>query len=329
MNNISSGYLPPFLNPRRSDEGESKDEVRASFQGREISDALPASNKIQHSRAALVDFPVDGLDSRAITKRGFDAVTTTITITDSGQTLDLESAWEEIDYALRNLIGLSPAHLAKAKQCMNTLPVSEFRYFEDLTDAVITRLNAAEGTEYPLTGALETGSHPVSGKTGGTLWTLCKYIITALAAESVLTHLSRPIAGARPDHLRHTFQFIGNSNPGFPNRMTLPLPDACSDHHAVDMVTLKPGKTICMKKGSVHGHTSRHFLLNHSRTKKSITLSTGHGSGDLRLFANHTRWPDITRLPLLNSSWLVFCHGLDETHGSPYSSSYRASVFFI
>ena len=57
--------------------------------------------------------------------------TARITITDAGKTMRPERAWNEINHQLRTVVGLSPEHQTKARQCLQTLPDSEFQYFED------------------------------------------------------------------------------------------------------------------------------------------------------------------------------------------------------
>ena len=120
---------------------------------------------------------IDGLVSKTIT-----TVSSGITITDSKQTMDANDAWEEIESLLQKHIGLSSSHLAKAKQCLNELSATKFQYFEDLADAVITRLNTTEGTNYSLTGEIKTNDH---NKSVGKLWEVCKYLTTAFAAQSL------------------------------------------------------------------------------------------------------------------------------------------------
>ena len=222
-----------------------------------------------------------------------------------------ELAWDEINHQLRTVAGLSPEHVTKARQCLKALPSGEFHYFEDLADAVITRLNTAEGTDYPLTDALDENDEPPLNKTtSGKLWTLCKYITTALVAQSLLTSLPLLAAGTRSGVLRQSFQSIGSS--GLPHRMNLPLPDACKVHKPVDRGLLKSGQAICVKAGNGSPNTVRLFFFDQSMAKKNIVLSTGYGSGDLSLYADQKRWPALNRPPLSNAADNVECAIIDK-----------------
>lgn len=170
--------------------------------------------------------------------------TARITITDAGKTITPGLAWDEISHQLRAAVGLSPEHMTKARQCLQTLPDCEFHYFEDLADAVITRLNATEGTDYPLTGALdENDEPPLNQTTSGKLWTLCKYIITAAVVQYLLTRVPLLATGARVGTLRQSF---GSS--GLPHRLT--LPDVCKIQNAVDRTQLQSGQAICVQAGN-------------------------------------------------------------------------------
>ena len=237
--------------------------------------------------------------------------TAKITITDAGRTMTPELAWDEINHQLRTVVGLSPEHETKARQCLQTLPDSKFQYFEDLTDAVISRLNKTEDTDYPLTSTLDEKDEPLLDKTtSGKLWTLCKYITTAAVAQSLLTSLPLLAAGTRTGTLRQSFQTIGSS--GLPHRMTLPLPDVCKIQNAVDRTQLQSGQTICVQAGDGYPNTVRHFFINQSRAKKNIVLSTGHGSGDLSLFADQKRWPVLSRPPLSSAAGNAECAIIDK-----------------
>ena len=237
--------------------------------------------------------------------------TARITITDSGKTMTPELAWQEIHHQLRTVAGLSPEHVTKARQCLQALPGGEFHYFEDLADAVITRLNATEGTDYPLTGALDENDEPLLNKTtSGKLWTLCKYITSALVAQSLLTSLPLLAAGSRNGVLRQSFQSIGSS--GLPQRMNLPLPDACKVQKAIGHGLVKSGHAICVRAGNGSPYTVRHFFFDQSRAKKNIVLSTGYGSGNLNLYADRKRWPALSRPPLSNAAGNVECAIIDK-----------------
>ena len=234
----------------------------------------------------------------------FDAVpspgkTARITITDAGKTMTPELAWDEINHQLRTVVGLLPEHVTKARQCLQTLPDSEFQYFEDLADAVISRLNKTEDTDYPLTSTLdEKDDPPLDKTTSGKLWTLCKYITTAAVAQFLLTSLPLLAAGTRTGTLRQSFQTIGSS--GLPHRMT--LPDVCKIQNAVDRTQLQSGQAICVQAGDGYPNTVRHFFIDQSRARKNIVLSTGYGSGDLSLHADQKRWPVLSRPPLSNAA---------------------------
>ena len=237
--------------------------------------------------------------------------TARITITDSGKTMTPELAWQEIHHQLRTVAGLSPEHVTKARQCLQALPDGEFHYYEDLADAVITRLNATEGTDYPLTGALDENDEPLLNKTtSGKLWTLCKYITSALAAQSLLTSLPLLAAGSRHGVLRQSFQSIGSS--GLPHRMNLPLPDACKVHRAIGHGRVTSGRAICVKAGNGSPNTIRYFYFDQSRAKNNIVLSTGYGSGNLNLYADRKRWPVLSRPPQSNGAGNAECTIIDK-----------------
>ena len=238
---------------------------------------------------------IDGLGSKAIT-----TVSSGITITDSKQTMDANDAWEEIESLLQNHIGLSSSHLEKAKQCLNELSATKFQYFEDLADAVITRLNTTEGTNYSLTGEIKTNDH---NKSVGKLWEVCKYLTTAFAAQSLLTNLPLTASATNHNPAQYTVRYLADS--GMPRLLSLPMPDACRESNKVNLKSLQPGQTICLKDGSKDSR--QRYLINHTDVHKSIAITTGYGNGDVKVFADTTNWPDESYPPLSDAAGTYQC----------------------
>ena len=124
-----------------------------------------------------------------------ESISSRITIMDSGQKLDIQTAWVEIEHYL-NLIGLSPEHMQEVQHNLQELTVNKFQYLEDLVDHLISDLNEQEGTQYPLTDEIGDDNHASRGAgAGGKLYSFAKFAIAALASQSALSYMT-PMASA-------------------------------------------------------------------------------------------------------------------------------------
>ena len=282
MNNISSGYNSSSFAPRQTD-------VMAQSHTASTGDAPPGGRRIPLPQKPPTF--TDGLGSKTIT-----AVSPGITITDNNQTMDADSAWDEIENLLKQRTGIPSTHLAKARQCLNELPVTTFQYFEDLADAVITRLNTIQGTDYPLTDKTDDRKEKVSA-----LWQLCKYLTTAFAAQSLLTSL--PLTASATSPTRGTFRYVADS--GMPNVLSLPMPDMCTGDNRVDRSRLQPGQTICLQDGSKNGQQK--YFIDHTDARNSVVITTGYGYGDVKVFADTRAWPDDSYPPLSDAAGTYQC----------------------
>ena len=282
MNNISSGYNSSSFAPWQNDG-------MARLPTASTGDAPPVGKQIPLSQKPLTF--TDGLGSKTIT-----AVSSGITITDNNQTMDADSAWDEIENLLKQRTGIPSTHLAKARQCLNELPVTTFQYFEDLADAVITRLNTLQGTDYPLTDKTDDRKEKVSA-----FWQLCKYLTTAFAAQSLLTSL--PLRASATSPTRGTFRYVADS--GMPNVLSLPMPDMCKGGSGADRSSLQPGQTICLKHGSKNGQQK--YFIDHRDARNSVVITTGYGYGDVKVFADTRAWPDDSYPPLSDAAGTYQC----------------------
>ena len=288
MNDIGIRYDSSHFTPWQTNKA---DQTRSSSTG--IKSAPHADRKLPPTEEAPPF--IDGLETKAIT-----TVSSDITITDSKQTMDANEAWEEIESLLQKHIGLSSSHMAKAKQCLNELSATKFRYFEDLADAVITRLNTTEGTNYSLTGEIKTNDH---NKSVGKLWEVCKYLTTAFAAQSLLTNLPLTASATNHSPTGYTVRYLADS--GMPGILSLPMPDACRESNKVDLKSLQPGETICLKDGSKD--SLQRYLIDHTDVHKSVAITTGYGNGDVKVFADTTNWPDESYPPLSDAAGTYQC----------------------
>ena len=284
MNNIDSGYNSSSFIPWQTD---GMAQSRTSSSG--IKNTPPGARQIPLSQKPPTF--TDGLGSKTIT-----AVSSGITITDNNQTMNADSAWDEIENLLKQRTGLPSTHLAKARQCLNELPVTTFQYFEDLADAVITRLNTTLGTDYPLTDKTDDCKKKVNA-----LWQLCKYLTTAFVAQSLLTSLPRTASAVGP--ARDTFRYLADS--GMPNVLSLPMPDMCTGDNGVDRSRLQPGQTVCLKDGSKNGQQK--YFIDHSDARNSVVITTGYGYGDVKVFADNRAWPDDSYPPLSDAAGTYQC----------------------
>ena len=289
MNDVGIKYDSSQFTPWQTNNA---DQTRSSSTG--VKSAPHAGRKLPLTEKAPPF--IDDLGSKTIT-----TVPSGITIIDSKQTMDANNAWEEIESLLQNHIGLSSSHLAKAKQCLDELSATKFQYFEDLADAVITRLNTTEGTNYSLTGEIKTNHH---NKSVGKLWEICKYLTTALAAQSLLTNLPLAASATNRNPTGYTFRYLADS--GMPNLLSLPMPDACrKSGDGVNLKFLRPGQTICLKGGSKDSQES--YLIDHTGARNSVVITTGYGNGDVKVFADTRALPDDTYPPLSDATGTYQC----------------------
>ena len=124
-----------------------------------------------------------------------ESISSRITIMDSGQKLDIQTAWGEIEHYL-NLVGLSPEHMQEVQHNLQELTVNKFQYLEDLVDHLVSDLNEQEGTQYPLTDEIGDDNHASRGASaGGKLYSFAKFAVAALASQSALSYMT-PMASA-------------------------------------------------------------------------------------------------------------------------------------
>ncbi len=284
MNNIGSGYNSLSFALRQTD-GVTQSHTSSTGV------APPAGRQIPLSQKPPAF--ADGLGSKTIT-----AVSSGITITDNNQTMDADSAWDEIENLLKKRTAIPSTHLAKARQCLNELPVTTFQYFEDLADAVITRLNTTQGTDYPLTDKADDRKKKVSA-----LWQLCQYLTTAFAAQSLLTSL--PLRASATSPARDTFRYLADS--GMPNVLSLPMPDMCTGGNRADRSRLLPGQTVCLQDGT--RNSQQKYFIDHSDARNSVVITTGYGYGygDVKVFADTRAWPDDSYPPLSDAAGTYQC----------------------
>ena len=288
MNDIGIRYNSSHVTPWQTNNA---DQTRSSSTG--VKSTPHADRKLPLTEKAPPF--IDALGSKTIT-----TASSGVTITDSKQTMDANDAWEEIESLLQKHVGLSSSHMAKAKQCLNELSATKFQYFEDLADAVITRLNTTEGTKYSLTGEIKTNDH---NKSAGKLWEVCKYLTTAFAAQSLLTNLPLTASATNHNPAQYTVRYLADS--GMPSLLSLPMPDACRESNKVDMKSLQPGETICLKDGSKDSR--QRYLIDHTDVHKSVAITTGYGNGDVKVFADTTNWPDESYPPLSDAAGTYQC----------------------
>ena len=277
--------------------------------GRKIESPPPEKIKSQLFQESHSPSPVTSPKSKIITESPGKTLlakstpTKDIIITDSGKTLDIASAWEEIDYQLQDLIGVSPEHLEKAKQDLQNLTVCEFQYIEDLVDQLVLQLNAEEGTNYPLTGDLETGTRDDEAKTSGKVQKFFKFMVAALATEAICTNLLSQVvaAGNNTNSPKFTYGSVSTSEPVRTDYFSR-LPNACLTQSPRYRMKLRDGDSICVPGGD--GNSYYYF---HKKKAKSVTVSTGHGSGDLSLSVKNGYWPGLYDPPSSNKRGNTEC----------------------
>ncbi len=127
MNIISNTSSATSLNAQQFNN----DPISEAFSiGRKIKE--PTLQQTDNITSQLSDmFASDfSISNKSITKRLTDRMpettTPTITIMDSGESLDIRTAWGEIEHYLNHLIGLSPEHLQEAQHNLQELTVNKF-----------------------------------------------------------------------------------------------------------------------------------------------------------------------------------------------------------
>ena len=254
--------------------------------------------------------------SKTVTDRTPEITTPRITIMDSGQTMNLKTAWEEVEHYLEHLIGLSPEHLQEAQRNLQELTVNRFQYLQDLVDHLVTHLNEQKGTQYPLMDEIGDDSMAAGGSgISGKLLTLTQFAIAALASQSVLNHMIPMAQAATTSGLRDltnadralappltrlqkNYEFFADYTPQISvpdNDSPFTLRDKCSETGfgmAFDTTGVKKPKLLknnstitggyiaCLPKMK---HSSLTLAIPKSDKQNSISVSTGHGTGNLKL----------------------------------------------
>ena len=226
-----------------------------------------------------------------------------IIITDSGKKFDIATVWEEIDYQLQRLIGISPEHLEKTKQYLHNLTVCEFQYFEDLVDQLVLKLNAEEGTQYPLTGDLKTDTGKDDTKTSSTIQKFFKFMVAALATEAFCPYFLPQGVAASPGNYTNSPKFTyGAVSISEPGNYLSELPNACLTEPPRYGMRLEDGDSICLPDGDDYN-----YYYFHKKEAKSVAVSTGHGSGDLSLSVKNGYWPGLNERPSSNKRGNTEC----------------------
>ena len=293
--------------------------------GRKIKEFPPhQANKIS-SRLPDVLASELPLCKKSITRILIDRIpeitTPNITILDSGQKLDMETAWGEIEHYLDNLIGLSPEHLRETQHNLQELTVSRFQYLEDLVDHLVANLNEHKGTQYPLMDEIGDDSQAEEGGgISGKLFSFTKFAIAALASQSALNYMTpkaqaaTAFSGLRAltdadrapapplTSLQKNYEFFADYTPQISvpdNDSPYTLWDKCAetgfgmahDTTGVKKPKLLKNNTIitggyiaCLPKMK---HSSLTLTIPNSDRQNSISVSTGHGTGNLKLSLNN------------------------------------------
>ena len=261
--------------------------------------------------------------TKTLTDRMPETTASRITITDSGQKLDMETAWGEIEYYLADLIGLSPEHLQEAHHNIQELTVNKFKYLEDLVDHLVSNLNEQEGTQYPLTDEIGDDSQTNRGTdASGKLYSFTKFAVAVLASQSALSYIPTASASSLPgltglsniDHalepplpkFQNDYKFFADytsqiSVPDNDSPYTLRSycdetapgyienPEIRSTRALKNNGTVTGGEIACLPRMVNSGLT---LTIPNSNTQGSISVSTGYGVGNLKLSLNNGRVPD-------------------------------------
>ena len=235
-----------------------------------------------------------------------------ITIADTGQAVDINTAWDSVEHYLSDVIKVSPEHLEKAQQYLGTLTSEPFQYYEDVVDRLVSLLNEQAGTDYPLMDEASLKHDDRTNNGSGVLWKLGKWMVMALTAQTVISRLPRasatPIHGqeslTRIDNKPITFDFLASSG----NQIIysdLQMTDRCE---VDDPQKLEPGEglalytgdEICLHDGNNDDDLTYYLVFNEPLIHDSIAITTGHGRGDLSLYVQEKGVFDIDGEPSSN-----------------------------
>ena len=234
--------------------------------------------------------------------------------------MDMETAWGEVEHYLEHLIGLSPEHLQEAQRNLQELTVNRFQYLQDLVDHLVTNLNEQKGTQYPLMDEIGDDSQASGGGgVSGKLFTLTQYFIAALASQSVLNQII-PLAQAATTsglrdltnadrvlappltHLQKNYEFFADYTPQISvpdNDSPFTLRDKCRETGfgmAFDTTGVKKPKLLKNNSTITGGYiaclpkmknSSLTLAMPKSDLQTSISVSTGYGTGNLKLSLNN------------------------------------------
>ena len=306
------------------------------FNSERIPEAFSSGRKIKESPPRQTDNlssqMLDALTSdslmseKSITKSLIDGMPETtsakITIMDSGQKMDINSVWEEIEYYLNDLIGLTPEHLQEVQHNLQELSVNKFQYIEDLVDHLVANLNEQEGTQYPLTDEVDNDSQDTREfGTSSKLYSFTKFAVAALASQSVLSHMM-PMASAAPSSLsglpgltnvdhasepplakfQNHYEFFADYTPQISvpdNESPYTLEDSCKTLNSgavshsssrgitrqlKNNATVSGGDLACLPRMRDSTLT---LAIPNSNSQNSISVSTGYGTGNLKLALNN------------------------------------------
>ena len=327
MNILSTASSATSVNAQQFDE---EGNTEAFSNGRKVKEPPPQhvdSMSSQLLDMMVSDFPISKKSiTRTLADRMPETTSPRITIMDSGQKLDMETAWEEIEHYLTDLIKLSPEHLRETQHNFQELTANKFQYLEDLVDHLVSNLNEQEGTQYPLTDDIEQNSQDnkesgISSK----LSSLTKFAVAALASQSVLSYMT-PMASAASnssssglsrfasmDHasaeplpqLLNSYEFFAD----YTSQISVPdndspytLKNRCEESSPGYIGASGAGITRKLKiNGTVTGgefaclprmeSSSLTLTIPHSNTQDSISVSTGHGVGNLKLSLHNGQVP--------------------------------------
>ena len=256
-----------------------------------------------------------------------ETIRSRITIMDSGQKLDVQTAWEEIEHYL-DLIGLSPEHMQEVQHNLQELTVNKFAYLEDLVDHLVSNLNDQEGTQYPSTDEIGDDNHASKGASaGGKLYSFAKFAVAALASQSALSYMTPMASAASLSGLTGLVNTDHASEPPLPTRLNnyeffadytpqISVPDNDSPYTLENLCDQFAGGFIenSMAKPPVRRLTNNSTVtggevaclpgmksslltlaIPNSNTQKSISVSTGYGVGNLKLSLLSGQIPDPGR----------------------------------
>ena len=247
-----------------------------------------------------------------------------ITIADAGQAVDINTAWDSVEHYLSDVIKVSPEHLEKAQQYLGTLTSEPFQYYEDVVNRLVTLLNEQAGTDYPLMDEASQKHDNRTNNGSGVLWKLGKWMVMALAAQTVISRL--PQASATPIHGREsltgidskpiTFDFLASSG----NQIIysdLQMTDRCE---VDDPQKLQPGvglavytgEELCLHDGNNYDDLTHYLVFNEPLIHDSIAITTAHGRGDLSLYVQEKGVFDVNGEPTSNRSGNHECVVVDN-----------------